>query len=153
MKKQCTVCKKIKDSSMFYKNKRVKSGLTASCIACHKVYRKQSYRRDVENFGKETLNNGLKDWKKNNRDKYLNYKDKYLQKNYEKIRSKQRSQAKKEAIVLSDRYVKGLLTGGSKCLLKSKDIPDELVRAKKQQIELQRYLKGKNQDRRIKGEQ
>ena len=40
MKKKCTKCGEVKDTSLFYKNKQSKDGLYPSCKKCKKKYQK-----------------------------------------------------------------------------------------------------------------
>ena len=68
----------------------------------------------------------------------------YYSGNKDKIMLKQKETQKINREQLADNYVKNQLTSNS--ILKVSDIPDELVKAKRQQIQLKRIIKGENTD-------
>ena len=64
MKKQCTKCKKEKNYSEFFKDKRTKDGLYSACKGCHYDSQKSWRERNRNNS-----NEYLKKWQKSNREK------------------------------------------------------------------------------------
>jgi len=47
MEKQCSMCEKIKDESLFFKCKTSKDGLRYQCIECHYQYQKDPNKRAI----------------------------------------------------------------------------------------------------------
>ena len=62
--KNCSVCKKEKDYSEFYKNKSKKDGYTFDCKSCRKEYFCKNKNIRVEYLEKNKLR--IKEWRKNN---------------------------------------------------------------------------------------
>lgn len=99
--KKCACCKKEKDNSEFYKDKRAKDGLISSCKVCHtdRVYKWREENKDTwaaysakyQKDNKESVNAKSKRWKDNNKE----HLKQYSLKNKEYIRIKERERYKK----------------------------------------------------------
>ena len=85
-----------------------------------------------------------KAWYLKNKKKKNESNKQYYSGNKDKIMLKQKETQKINREQLADNYVKNQLTSNS--ILKVSDIPDELVKAKRQQIQLKRIIKGENTD-------
>ena len=126
MTKKCNICKKLKDSSRYYKYYKSADGYGYDCKDCCKI------RHDK--------------WKKDNPEKYKaqiarrkhspNWPDSQSRKN--KI-NKQREHRKN----LSDSYITQLITSKGTVgeNLTIKDIPDKLIESTRLNIQLKRILK------------
>ena len=126
MTKKCNICKKLKDSSRYYKYHKSADGYGYNCKNCCKI------RHDK--------------WKKDNPEKYKaqiarrkhspNWPDSQSRKN--KI-NKQREHRKN----LSDSYIIQLITSKGTVgeNLTIKDIPNELIESTRLNIQLKRILK------------
>ena len=126
MTKKCNTCKKLKDSSRYYKYYKSADGYGYDCKDCCKI------RHDK--------------WKKDNPEKYKaqiarrkhspNWPDSQSRKN--KI-NKQREHRKN----LSDSYITQLITSKGTVgeNLTIKDVPDELIESTRLNIQLKRILK------------
>ena len=62
--KKCSVCKKEKDYSEFYKNKSKKDGYTFDCKSCRKEYFCKSKTTREQYYEKNKIR--IKEWRKNN---------------------------------------------------------------------------------------
>ena len=117
MIKHCNKCNNDKDISMFYKDRSQKFGIRSICKKC------------------DDITNDL--WRDNNKEKYLSrQRERSRKKNAKKTR-KIRSQ--KHRTEMSDMYIRSLMTKKSKHL-NSKDIPDVLVQAYRENLKLKRKL-------------
>ena len=116
MTKQCTKCKNIKDSSLFYRNKYRTDGRQSHCKVCH--------------------NEVTMAWRKANPDKYSKYNCTPRRNKAMKLKSKLRS--RQHRIDMSDRYIRDILTMHTE--LKPEDIPDDLVKLQKISLALKRKL-------------
>jgi len=70
--------------------------------------------------------------------------NKYYHKNKDEILQKQSIVSKKNSEELTDKYIKGLLTKDS--ILCYSDIPQWLVEAKRDEIQLQRIVRARGRD-------
>ncbi len=116
MTKQCSKCKKILDTSMFWKNSTNISGFQAYCISCHN---KQKAK-----------------WIKKNPDKYQKMNTK---KRNPKAALNSKLRSRKMRKDLSDRYLRDIMTMGHS--LKPKDIPIEMVEMHRINLKIKRVLK------------
>lgn len=96
----CTICKEVKNTSDFKKDKRRKDGFGNHCKEClrrkgieyyhrTKEYRKEKInenRRNSHHKNKEIENNRSKEYKLNNKDKIKKYNKEYREKNIEKVK-------------------------------------------------------------------
>ena len=126
MTKKCNTCKKLKDSSRYYKYYKSADGYGYDCKSCSYIAKKQ--------------------WNKDNPKKYKaqiarrkhspNWPDSQSRKN--KI-NKQREHRKN----LSDSYITQLITSKGTVgeNLTIKDVPDELIESTRLNIQLKRILK------------
>ena len=78
--KTCSVCKKIKSTDDFYKDKRSRDGFQCRCKQCHNQYNKDNKLK----IAKRT-----KQYQKNNRDNILIWKKDYRHNNKDKLKQKQ----------------------------------------------------------------
>ena len=83
MKKQCSKCKKLKDLSDFYRDRRVKLGTYSSCKLCHTAFSKSStaYHEWRQKNGKKYMREYMKKWRLNNPDIAREYIKNYKIKN------------------------------------------------------------------------
>ena len=125
MTKQCTKCKNIKDSSLFYRNKYRTDGRQSHCKVCH--------------------NEVTMAWRKANPDKYSKYNCTPRRNKAMKLKSKLRS--RQHRLDMSERYIRDILTMHTD--LNHEDIPDDLVELHKTNLALKREL---GLTRKIKGE-
>ena len=117
MIKHCNKCNNDKDISMFYKDKSQKLGIRSCCKKCDDITTEL--------------------WRKNNKVKYLaRQRERSRNKHAKKVR-KIRSQEHRDE--MSDMYIRSLITKKSEGL-DSKDIPDELVAAYRENLKLKRKL-------------
>ena len=117
MIKQCNKCNINKNISMFYKDKSKKCGIRHICKSCDNL--------------------AVEKWRVNN-------KDRYLARERKRDRSESSKKAKnitsqKHRNELSDMYIRSLMTKKS-TILESKDIPNELVKAYRENLKLKRKL-------------
>ena len=70
--KNCIKCNELKAFEDFYKSKRHKDGLYVYCKVCHKLLRKESYKKNKEN----TLITNKK-WQENNKEKIKSFQKVY----------------------------------------------------------------------------
>ena len=197
MNKKCSVCKRIKSSDKFHRNRCQKDGFCHYCKNCAKTAyaksrkisnakwytdnkariserSKELYWENVDEQRiksrkyyqktKEIQNKRSKQYYRENRDKILEkskiHQKVYRAKNKKRLneRDKQYYSGNKNTILLrqkvnqkinreklADTYVKSQIAANS--ILKFSDIPDDLVEAKRQQIQLKRIIiKGENTD-------
>ena len=115
MTKQCNKCKKVKDVSNFYKRNDRTNGYRYICKPCDDTASNARRRKTG--------------WKSEKKRQGLNSKHSKLCKiNSQKHRTE-----------MSDMYIRSLMTKKSKHL-NSKDIPDALVQAYKENLKLKRKL-------------
>ena len=120
--KICTKCKVEKDESLFSKNRSRCDGLSSICKDCHAKYCVKYYS--------------------NNKDKLRDYSTTYRLNNLEKTREAARLGVKRSADDLSRMYIIKLIKQNTR--LKPKDIPIELIEAKRMQMMINRKLKEMN---------
>ena len=60
--KKCKICKEIKESVEFYKNKTYSDGLTSKCKECHKAQQRSCYESNITERRKK-----MSEWQSNNR--------------------------------------------------------------------------------------
>lgn len=165
--KQCFTCQKRKSLNEFYKNKRNKGGRSGNCKACRKEYEKHyaksnpikiKLRKKIyyEKYKKEIIKKTAQ-WVKNNPEKVRRAhrkwdrnknnrlkKKEYMKKNpkvAEKCRINTALQKKINIKNLSDGIIKGYLC--QKCNgnnLNQFNIPQELIEAKRLQIQIFRLV-------------
>lgn len=111
--------------SNLYKNKRY-----YKCKECHRII---SYK--WAKLNKDKILKSIKDFKKNNNEKYKKSYMKYNRKNAHRRKFYEKEKVKN----LTDRYVISKLTKGSS--LKKSDIPKELIEIKRQLLLLKRLKK------------
>ena len=117
MTKHCNKCNNDKDISMFYKDRSQKFGIRSICKKCDDITTEL--------------------WRDNNKEKYLSRQIERSRKKNAKKTRKIRSQ--KHRTEMSDMYIRSLMTKKSKHL-NSKDIPDVLVQAYRENLKLKRKL-------------
>lgn len=93
-KKQCTKCKEWKNNNNFFKDNKMKNGLSSQCKECRKEKDRQRYIKNREKLLKTS-----KQYNENNREKKLNYKKQYYEKNHQQIISKQKQYDKNYASI------------------------------------------------------
>ena len=113
---KCARCKITKNISMFYRNKGKKDGRQSHCKICH--------------------NEVTIKWRKANPDKYSVYN--CSPKRNEEMKTKSKLRSRQHRHDMSDRYIRDLMTMGN--ILKSEDIPNELVKCHKINLKLKRML-------------
>ena len=106
-----------------------------------KIYMKK-YQKDNE----ERIKIYKKKYREDNKDKFNIYSKKYYEKNRDKIINKtkiyNKKYRRKGIKELSDPYIKGLLAKDSNILTHA-DIPQELIEAKRLEVQIKRTTKGK----------
>ena len=117
--KQCNVCKEKKLLIFFNKDMTNKDNLSYRCKQCESIKKKLYYEKNKE---QRAIYN--KNWILKNKENGVNYQKKYRQ-------------------TIPNAYVLGLLTNDS--TLKVSDIPEELVIAKKIQLQIRKYIKVQNE--------
>ena len=118
MDKTCSMCKVIKDISMFYRDKHALDGRKRNCKECSEIMNKR--------------------WRKNNPDKYTKYNCSPRRNKEMKIKSKMRS--KQHRLDMTDSYIRDLITMQN-TNLKPEDIPNNLVELWRINLKLKRALK------------
>ena len=78
--KRCNKCGEAKPLEGFYKNKRVKSGRTSVCVACHRKDGKEYYEKNRELLIKRSI-----EYAKNNKEKVKNYHAEHYKENKERL--------------------------------------------------------------------
>jgi len=117
MTKHCNKCKSTKDSSLFYKCSSKKNKKASNCKKCDDIAKTN--------------------WRKNNPKKVKAYEKKRWRTTDKKEKDLKR--AFNHRLNMSDSYIRELMTKKSKSL-NSKDIPDELVQAYRENLKLKRKL-------------
>ena len=117
MIKYCNKCKSTKDSSLFYKCSSKKNKKASNCKKCDDIAKTN--------------------WRKNNPKKVKAYEKKRWRTTDKKEKDLKR--AFNHRLNMSDSYIRELMTKKSKSL-NSKDIPDELVQAYRENLKLKRKL-------------
>lgn len=129
----CRICGEEKPLEELVKNKASKYGREKLCKLCanennYKLLKNNPERRER-----------VHEWQKNNPEKLKEYVRKWQKNNPEKIRRFQRKYKKVGRENLKDWYIKTLIT--NKSILNHKDIPQELIEAKRQYLKVKRKLK------------
>ena len=126
MKKQCSKCKEFKDLSMFGKRK---NGFRGQCRPCINKRKSDWYKNNPEQWEKKLA------WGRNNRKDRTSYRKTYNKRHRKEIR------LKKLLVVenLSDSYVKTVIC--QRTGLSHKDIPQEMVEARRQYMKLNRIIR------------
>ena len=148
MKKQCSKCKEFKDLSMFSKSKGAKDNLYPCCKSCSNIINK-SYRinnidkikereRSFHKSNKEKQNKIAKDYYHRNKEVMQKQSMEYHKKNHNAILKSNRTKGRLKVINLDDRYIKQLICNTSN--LTHRDIPQEVVEAKRQLNEVKNSL-------------
>lgn len=105
----------------------------------HPNWRKEYYAKNREYF----IGRSVK-WQNENKERYLKRLKEWKMKNYDAHLQHERKRNKTKVENLSDDYVVKLLKGKDKGKLRSKDVPTELIEAKRMQILIQREIKNLN---------
>ena len=103
----------------------------------HPNYKKEYYAKNRSMLIKKTI-----EWQKENKEKYLKRIKAWKMKNYDTWLQYERKRHKTKVKNLTDGYVAKLLKGNGKLLMK--DVPTELIEAKRLQILIQREIKNLN---------
>jgi len=151
MKKKCSKCKEIKSLDKFYKNRKHPDGLHYECKTCHRKYfienkdKIKEYKKQYYLKNKDTI----KEYLIKNKDKIKvgNYKRgvKYRLNHKEEVKEYANKYAKKLRDELSDLYIKQRLTSNSP--LSYKDIPQWLIEAKREELQLKRIIRKEHDER------
>jgi len=138
MTKQCTKCKENKSVNVFTKRtaNTENGGYGCWCKDCHNAHGKQDRINNPEKYKQ-----WHKNWESNNKEKRLE-----INKNFRKtdkfkkwIKPYMKTQWKNAVDNLSDYYVKHSLS--KRTSLQNKDIPDELIEIKREQLKILRFLR------------
>ena len=119
MNKKCSKCKEIKSLDKFYKHREAKDGFNGACKYCKKEYQK-NYNKDYKLKNKERIKKDRKKYRLVNKSKIKDYREKIVNE-------------------LSDVYIKGLLVSNSSLLCG--DIPQCLIDAKRQELQIKRITR------------
>lgn len=117
--KRCPKCSEIKSLDCFSKNKSMKDGFSCHCKSCCLL--------------------AVKKWREKNKDKRYVIEKRYQEKNKDKVKEWNRKALKKRVKLISDSYVKHLIT--TRTNLKYCDVPKELVETYRQFILFKRLIK------------
>jgi hypothetical protein len=143
--KPCSVCKKVKDVTLFGRDKNYKHGYSSKCKEC--LYAKgkadreanPTYRHDYYIANKESSNAQSREWYQKNKDYKNAMNKKWVQNNREVMREYHRKAQQKERSELGDSYIRKTLSQYS--TIGRADIPQYLVEAKREHIKLTRSIK------------
>lgn len=124
--KTCRTCKQRKEQSEYYKDKNRKDGLNGQCKVCYNLR--------------------IKKWRQDNPDKRADYKKKWRAENPEKVNAMQRRAGRNDAQNLTDGYVRKKIVEGIDGLSQG-DIPDELVQLKRAELQMERIIKIKKNEK------
>tara|TARA_R100001530_G_scaffold20653_1_gene17154 strand:+ start:219 stop:704 length:486 start_codon:yes stop_codon:yes gene_type:complete len=158
MKKICCKCKEEKSVDMFYKNRTKKDGFQEECKHCNDIR-----VREYVDKNRDKVNKRRRDFWKNNPERYKKHLQKgrlYTENNrekerertrkyYKKNKDKELNRGKKNRDELADNYIVRCMLQKNKTL-KSEDIPQWLIEAKRQEIKLKRILIKGDKDERQK---
>lgn len=103
----------------------------------HPNYKKKYYAKN-----KTKLIRKVVEWQKENKGRYKKRLEEWKMKNYSRYIEMERLRSKKARDELTDAYVVSMLRGDGK--LSIKDVPKELIEAKRLQILIQREIKNLN---------
>lgn len=165
IEKVCSKCKKNKPLTEFYKKNTGRDGLCQECKGCckqrskewqiknkkkredyHKQYyienkgSIQTYKKKYYQENKEKIDKNKKEWAKNNRKKCNKYSKKWKSENPKKVKEQSQADAKRRCDKVLPCYAMQLIVGKSS-FLSAKNIPQELVEAKRAHILIKRELK------------
>lgn len=139
--KICTKCKVEKDESMFYRTYTRKTAFSWWCRDCVRKYNsnnKDKIKKRKANYyvkNKDKINEYGANYRANNKDKNRERMASYREANRDKIRERSASDRKN----LEKKYLIVLIR--HKSTLKVKDIPAELIEAKRMQMLINRTIK------------
>jgi hypothetical protein len=108
----------------------------------HPNYKKEYYAKNRSMLIKKTI-----EWQKENKEKHLKRIKAWKMKNYDTWLQYERKRHKTKVENLTDGYVAKLLKGNGKLLMK--DVPTELIEAKRLQILIQREIKNLNKGEKL----
>lgn len=138
-RKPCSKCGEVKSLKEFYKNGAMtKDGLTSTCKTCQSKQKKKYYQENRDHI-KGEVERRIKGSPEARKAK-MKYLRRYHREHKEEVNKKSREKYAKDREELADKYVLSLLRQGTN--LKRDDIPEELVEAKRLQIQIERTLKG-----------
>lgn len=103
----------------------------------HPNYKKEYYAKNKSKLIKKVI-----EWQKENKERYIKRVKEWKMKNYNAWLQNERERHKTKVENLTDDYVVKLLKGKGKLLVK--DVPKELIEAKRLQILIQREIKNLN---------
>jgi hypothetical protein len=103
----------------------------------HPNYKKEYYAKNKSKLIKKVIK-----WQKENKERYIKRVKEWKMKNYNAWLQNERERHKTKVENLTDDYVVKLLKGKGKLLVK--DVPKELIEAKRLQILIQREIKNLN---------
>ena len=101
-----------------------------------KQYNKQYYQAN-----NEKMKERQKQYRQANNEKMKQYNKQYRQANKEKIKEQRKQYRQDDRNKLADSYIKDLIRNQTNGMLKAKDIPQELIELKRNNIILKRKIK------------
>lgn len=144
--KRCPKCCATKDISEFWKRARSWDGLQSHCKACQNASAAERMSRARSNESLEQRQKRLeflRRYKRENKERLNAYTVKWQKANPERFSSSQSAHRKRAAELISDAYVRRMLS--SRSSLKPSQIPDALVQLKRQFVALNREIKAQEQ--------
>lgn len=136
--KKCTKCGEVKLFADFYKDKRWAKGFRSECKLCTKKNQLLS-RSTEEAKSKRKLRDSSAEGKQRKAQHDKNYRLKYPEAYALKCSIKNRIKSKRKAALLEDGYVLSVLCARTNLMYK--DIPAELLEAKRLQLQILRESK------------
>lgn len=162
--KKCSKCGEVKPLHAYQRKQAAKDGLQYTCKECQREIRAEYYLNNKKNFAerskkyreenKEKYVARSKKYYLENKDKLIAYQNKYKQENKKKVADRKgayreknldkilmdgRNIAKEYSDTLHDSHIKTIISNVSN--LKRKDIPQELIELKREQLKLHRAIK------------
>ena len=132
--KICTKCGKRKRLELFYKNKSTASKTAFHCKACAKTYH-QAHKEEAAAHAKTYHQAHKEEAAACSKAYYQSHKEECMAKNkayYQSHGAEIKAYSRFQCVQLTDAYIKGYLCSHS--VLSRKDIPQSIIRVKREQL-------------------
>jgi len=143
--KQCASCKCWKQLNAFTINRHSSDGHDSYCRECAQIFRQKhwkhlrAYHRNWREQHRERLRQQAREHYQQNLEHKHEINRRWRERNPDKVRITNQRSAQKQRDTLSDSYILHLLTKRSG--LSRKNIPAELIEAKRQELERERVAR------------